>query len=91
VLAVSKNIVADLRLSKGWSVNDLAKKLSVKKQTIYNWESGRTEPKLSQFLHLYALVGLDISNILPKRTKAKKQTFEGNKHDDNKYAEQRSG
>ena len=47
----------------------MASKMSVNKQTVYNWEAGKTEPKLSQFLRLYALVGLDIGNILPKSTK----------------------
>ena len=73
-MSVSKNIVSDLRLSKGWSVVELARKMGVKKQTVYNWESGKTEPKLGQFLHLYALVGLDIANILPKKSKVKQTT-----------------
>lgn len=73
-----KNIVSSLRLSKRWSVVELARKMGVKKQTIYNWESGKTEPKLSQFLHLYAIVGLDVANIFPKKSKAK-QTLQEDK------------
>ncbi len=73
-MSIPKNIVSNLRLSKRWSVADLARKMGVKKQTIYNWESGKTEPKLSQFLHLYAIVGLDVANILPKKSKPKQTT-----------------
>jgi transcriptional regulator with XRE-family HTH domain len=77
-LTTPKNIVSDLRLSKGWGVSQLAQKMGVKKQTIYNWEAGKTEPKLGQFLHLYALVGLDIGNIIPQKLRPKQKTQKDN-------------
>jgi transcriptional regulator with XRE-family HTH domain len=59
-------IVNALRLSRGLSVTELAKKMRCSRQTIYNWEEGVSEPKLSQFLHLCMIVGLSPNNLLPE-------------------------
>ncbi|MBW8183794.1 helix-turn-helix domain-containing protein [Shewanella nanhaiensis] len=59
-------IVKSLRLSQGYSVTELASKMGCSRQTIYNWEDGVSEPKLSQFLHLCVIVGLNPNNLLPK-------------------------
>ena len=61
-----------MRLSIGFSVSDLAKKMRVSRQTIYNWEDGTSEPKLSQFIRLYILVGMNPANIIPQVNKTSK-------------------
>ncbi|WP_394392479.1 helix-turn-helix domain-containing protein [Shewanella woodyi] len=63
-------IVKSLRLSQGYSVTELASKMGCSRQTIYNWEDGVSEPKLSQFLHLCVIVGLNPNNFLPSIPKS---------------------
>ncbi|NRD73243.1 helix-turn-helix transcriptional regulator [Shewanella sp. VB17] len=62
----TQDIVRTIRLSQKLSVNQLATKLGCSRQTIYNWEDGITEPKLSQFLHLCMMTGFNSNNLLTK-------------------------
>ena len=66
LMFTTPEIVKSLRLSQGYSVTELASKMGCSLQTIYNWEDGISEPKLSQFLHLCVIVGLSPTNLLPK-------------------------
>lgn len=66
-------IIKSIRLSQKLSVSELAKKMGCSRQTIYNWEDGVTEPKLSQFLHLCIIVGFNPNNLLPKTTFTEKK------------------
>jgi len=59
------NLINSLRLARGLSVTELALKMNCSRQTIYNWEEGISEPKLSQFLHLCMIVGLSPNNLFP--------------------------
>ncbi|WP_394201344.1 helix-turn-helix transcriptional regulator [Shewanella waksmanii] len=60
-------IVKSLRLTQGYSVSELAQKMGCSRQTIYNWEDGISEPKLSQFIKLCVVVGLNPNNLLPRK------------------------
>ncbi|WP_445947183.1 helix-turn-helix transcriptional regulator [Shewanella sp.] len=73
-------IVNSLRLARGLSVTELAVKMKCSRQTIYNWEDGVSEPKLSQFMHLCMIVGLSPSNLFPhlKLTEKKDDSSENN-------------
>lgn len=58
-------LINSLRLAHGLSVTELAIKMNCSRQTIYNWEEGISEPRLSQFLHLCMIVGLSTNNLFP--------------------------
>jgi transcriptional regulator with XRE-family HTH domain len=57
------------REARGWTQEQLALELDVSKATISKWESGHTEPRLSNLLQLHALcvrMGLDINDLTQK-------------------------
>lgn len=41
-----------LREQRGLSLEDIASAVSVSRQTVLNWEDGKSEPKISQFIKL---------------------------------------
>jgi transcriptional regulator with XRE-family HTH domain len=51
--------IRDLRKLKGWTQVELAHHTGVAPSTIYNWESGRFEPRVSQLRDL--AVALDVT------------------------------
>ncbi|MEQ3449673.1 MULTISPECIES: helix-turn-helix transcriptional regulator [unclassified Pseudoalteromonas] len=63
----SKHLVQQLRLSGPYSVIQFAKKLGVSKQTVYNWESGKTAPDLPQLIRMYIVCGLNPRSLLPQK------------------------
>lgn len=64
--------IRDLRSGKGWTQADLAYQLDVAPSTIYNWESGRSEPRLAQFKQLALLFGVCMDEIEIPEADAKK-------------------
>lgn len=57
----------ELREVSGLSVEDIAILVGVKKSAIYNWESGRSEPKLKYFPLLASAYGITNTNdLLPR-------------------------
>lgn len=44
---------------KNVSVDDLAEKLGVSRQTVYDWESGKSEPRKEKLYKLQQILGLD--------------------------------
>lgn len=44
--------IGELRASFGWSQVDLAKRLSVAKQTVSNWENGNIQPSIEMLIRL---------------------------------------
>ncbi len=67
--------IRELRQERGWTQLELAYKLGVTPVTVYNWERGRSEPRVSQFRSLARLfeVGMDdivLVGELAKRTPA---------------------
>ncbi|MCO7190163.1 helix-turn-helix domain-containing protein [Pseudoalteromonas sp. XMcav2-N] len=37
------------------------------KQTVYNWESGKTAPDLPQLIRMYIVCGLNPRSLLPQK------------------------
>ncbi len=55
--------IRQLRDERGWTQLELAYRLRVTPVTIYNWERGRTEPRVSQFRQLARLFGVSMDDI----------------------------
>ena len=55
--------IRQLREERGWTQLELAYRLGVTPVTIYNWERGRTEPRVSQFRQLARLFGVSMDEI----------------------------
>lgn len=58
------NNIRKLRKNHGLSVHELSDLLNVHWNTIYNWETGRTEPKSSQICALAELFGCDAETVM---------------------------
>ncbi len=56
--------IRQLREERGWTQLELAYRLGVTPVTIYNWERGRTEPRVSQFRQLARLFGVGMDEIV---------------------------
>ena len=62
----------ELRLSKGWSLDELSKMIGVSDQTISNWERGKNQPGIKNLIKLADifdisidyLVGRDVDELL---------------------------
>ena len=57
--------IRQLRLERGWTQLELAHRLQVTPVTVYNWERGRTEPRLAQFRQLARLFAVRMDAIAP--------------------------
>lgn len=56
--------IAEARIAKGWSQQDLAEKLDTTQQTIQRYESGARDIKSSVLIKLSAALGVTISYLL---------------------------
>jgi transcriptional regulator with XRE-family HTH domain len=56
--------IKELREKEGWSQAQLAAMLGVAPSTVYNWESNKVEPRLSQFKHLSLLFQVSMDDIV---------------------------
>lgn len=54
----------ELRDEKGWTPADAASRIGVSVATIYNWETGKTEPKASQFRKLAEVYGVKMEEVI---------------------------
>ncbi len=52
------------RLLAGMTTQEVADKLHVTRQTIYNWESGRAEPNNAMLLMMSELYKTTVDNLL---------------------------
>lgn len=55
--------LAAARVNAKMTQSDVAKEMSVSKQTIVNWEKGKIIPKPAQFEMMCRLYGLDVNDI----------------------------
>jgi len=60
---IGKNI-RDLRQSKGMTQEELAEKLFVTRQTISNYEKGKTRPDIDMLIKMSTLLAVDVNYIL---------------------------
>lgn len=56
--------IRELRLACGWSQIVLAKKLSVSKQAVSNWENGNIQPSVDMLIHLADAFGVTTDYLL---------------------------
>jgi transcriptional regulator with XRE-family HTH domain len=55
--------IRELREERGWTQLELAIEVGVTPATVYNWERGRYEPKVSQFRALARAFGVSMDDI----------------------------
>jgi transcriptional regulator with XRE-family HTH domain len=55
--------IKQLREAKKWTQLDLANQLDVTPSTIYNWERGKVEPRVSQLRKLADVFGVRMDEI----------------------------
>lgn len=56
--------LAAARVNAGMTQDDVAAKMHVAKQTVVNWEKGKTEPTVSQGLDLSDLYKMPLNNLI---------------------------
>lgn len=54
----------ELRLKKGYTQQELAKKLNVSQQTIAKWEGGKGYPRVNALFKLSKIFGVKIDDFL---------------------------
>ena len=62
--------IRQLREEQGWSQFDLALKVGVRPETVYQWETGRAVPKVLQLRKLAEIFGLSSDAITLVRRQA---------------------
>lgn len=67
--------LAKLRESKGWLQRDLAFRMSVKANTISNWEKGISRPNLDQICQLCQVLAVASDHLLGLNKTAMEQTL----------------
>ncbi len=56
--------IAEAREARGWTQEQLAAAIGTTQQTIQRWESGHTEPKVSNVEKISSALGITLSFIL---------------------------
>jgi transcriptional regulator with XRE-family HTH domain len=51
------------RAKKGWSLYKLANELQLPQQTVYGWQSGRTQPRLENIDRLCSVLGCSVGDL----------------------------
>ncbi len=52
--------ITNSRKAKGWTQSELAQRLGVKKKTIIDWESEKSEPRASRLANLAGVLGVPL-------------------------------
>ncbi len=55
--------IRELREAQGWSQAELAHRAQVSPSTVYNWESGRFEPKATQLRRVALALGVSMDDV----------------------------
>lgn len=58
-----RRTIRELRTERGWSQAELAHRVGVAPSTIYNWESGRFEPRATQLRDLATVLRVTMDEI----------------------------
>ena len=66
ILDVSKNIRI-LRKKKGYMQTELAERIGASPASVYNWEKGRVEPKISNLYAMAEVLDADITDFFKWR------------------------
>lgn len=67
-MAETTSTVRSLRTERGWSQGELARELSVSRQTVNAIEQGRFDPSLPLALRIAALFGQRVEEIFQLRS-----------------------
>lgn len=65
-----KNTLPEKRQARGWSQDELGRRIGVSRQTINAIERGKTEPSLKTALRLSKIFGVEIEDIFIEETQA---------------------
>lgn len=65
-MSILKDRLKELRLEKGISQNDLGKILNVSKMAISHWESGHSEPSITQLIILANYFEVSVDYLVAK-------------------------
>ena len=65
-MSIFKDRLKELRLEKGISQNDLGKILNVSKMAISHWESGHSEPSITQLIMLANYFEVSVDYLVAK-------------------------
>lgn len=60
--------IRDLRVSFGWSQVELARRLSVSKQAVSNWENNNIQPSIDILVHLSDIFGVSTDYLLGRES-----------------------
>ncbi len=63
----------DLRTMKGLTTDDFARPIGVTRQTVANWETGKTSPTMQQLEKLCRVYDVDLASFLTSRKVAAKE------------------
>lgn len=58
------NRIKEIRLSKGWTLEELGKKLSTSKVTVFNWEKGRNKPNKENLKKIADLGRITVNELM---------------------------
>ena len=61
---INLKLLIEARKKKGLKQSDLAKSLGIHRKTILNWESGLSEPKVSEWAAWARALGMDLDEAL---------------------------
>ena len=56
--------IAEARIARGWSQEQLAQAVGTTQQTIQRWETGQTDPQVSKVKAISAALGATLSYLL---------------------------
>lgn len=56
--------ISELRRSRGWNQVELAKRLSITKQTVSNWENDNIQPSIEMLVRLAKIFGVSTDYLL---------------------------
>ena len=56
--------IAEARISRGWSQEELAHAIGTTQQTVQRWESGQTDPQVGKVMSISAALGVTVSYLL---------------------------
>lgn len=56
--------IAEARISRGWSQEQLAQAIGTTQQTIQRWETGQTDPQVGKIEAISAALGVTLSYLL---------------------------
>lgn len=73
--------IAEAREARGWTQEQLAEAVGTTQQTIQRWESGHTDPKVSNVKKISNALGITMSFILNIDDEKESETLSADEHE----------